>query len=86
MDAASILQTFKTSHAPLSADLQFGPVIAPVTIHKATPYGIVFSGQCAPKINDSVTVILRGLKAQGIISARMGRRSALLFVRPARSF
>lgn len=85
MDAASILQKFKASHAPMPADLQFGPVVSTVTIHKATAYGIVFSGQCVSQVNNPVTVILQELKAQGVISAKTERRSALLFLRPAQS-
>ncbi|WP_156358183.1 hypothetical protein [Sphingobium sp. Leaf26] len=86
MDAAAILGIFRKCHAPLTAELKVGPVVAPVTIHKANAYGIVFSGQCVAPVNDPVTVILRDLKAEGIISSRTDRRSALLFVRPAQNW
>lgn len=82
MDAASILSEFQTNPQALHAEVQHGPVVSAITVHKVTEYGVVFSGKGVPALYEPVTMIAGRLKARAIISARTDRRCALLFLNP----
>ncbi|MDF0489019.1 hypothetical protein PX554_12820 [Sphingomonas sp. H39-1-10] len=83
MDAASIISAFEAKPGAMAAELHCGPVVNPITIHKVTAHGIVFSGKGVPPLNEPVSVVVGKLEASGIISARTERRCALLFLRPS---
>lgn len=82
MDAAAILSEYDSNHGALAGEVQYGPMISAVTIHKVTEHGLVFSGRCIPHLNSPVTVMMDDLKVEGIISSRNDERGALLFLRP----
>jgi hypothetical protein len=82
VDAASIISAFEANPGAMAAELHYGPVASPITIHKVTAHGIVFSGKGVPPVNEPVSVVVGELEASGIISSRTERRCALLFLRP----
>ncbi|SEQ47291.1 hypothetical protein [Sphingobium sp. YR768] len=82
MDAAFILSQFQINPQALYAEVQHGPVVSPITVHKVTEYGVVFSGKGIPALHEPVTIIAGQLTARAVISARTERRCALLFVNP----
>jgi len=86
VDAASILSEFQTNPQALNAEVQHGPVVSPITVHKVTEHGVVFSGRGVPALHEPVTMIAGRLTARAVISARTDRRCALLFVNPVRAY
>lgn len=83
VDAGAILSEFKANPRALHAEVQHGPVLSPITVHKVTEFGAVFSGSGIPNLHEPVTMVAGSLRARAIISARTERRCALLFVNPA---
>lgn len=82
MDAASILSKFQANPQALHVEVRHGPVVSPITVHKVTEYGVVFTGKGVPALHEPVTIIAGQLMARAVISARTDRRCALLFVNP----